>query len=93
MFRTATPHRTPCEVLREINDLCQSDSEKDKAIRQKLWECQRMIKMLGLKVELLEPQNWDCWWQPLEKYLQRIEKRIKANYKTYRSQLLKQKSL
>jgi len=43
--------RTVCEVLREINDLCQKDSKQDKVIRKKLAEAEKMAKSMALKLE------------------------------------------
>jgi len=43
--------RTVCEVLREINDLVQKDSKRDKVIRKKLAEAEKMAKRMSLKLE------------------------------------------
>ena len=56
-FRQATPTRTPCEILREINDLCQSNSERDKVIRQKLDEVMKAAKLMSNEIH----SNNDNW--------------------------------
>lgn len=56
-FRQATPTRTPCEILREINDLCQSNSERDRVIRQKLDEVMKAAKLMSNEIH----SNNDNW--------------------------------
>ena len=86
MFKTSSPLRTPCEVLREINDLCQSNSNKDKLIRKKLYEVQKMAKRITKKIEYLEKQDWNKWWEKIDNWREIGEKRITDKYRTHKDQ-------
>jgi hypothetical protein len=54
-MRTASEWMTYCEYLRLINDLCQSDSEKDKQIREYCAKAEKVTKKLGRKIAELDP--------------------------------------
>lgn len=55
-MRTASPELTVCEYLRLINDLCQSDTDKDKRIRVLCAKGEKVGKLLGREVSRLNPK-------------------------------------
>ena len=60
MWRT-NPYRSPCEVLREINDLFQDDTAKDKYVRKLLAECEVMSKDMSIHLTKYEPNYHKKW--------------------------------
>ena len=61
MWRTSA-YRTPCEVLREINDLFQGDDDFSKLIRLKLAEVESKAKEMSLFIDKYDKkfhQRWD----------------------------------
>ena len=60
MWRTST-FRTPCEVLREINDLFQGDTEKDKTVRRLLAESESKAKDMSHHLTVYEPKYFEKW--------------------------------
>ena len=81
-FRQSTPTRTPCEILREINDLCQSDSALDKLIRKKLSEVMKGAKLMSYEIEKYD-NKWNLltWKSPNINDKADWERRLKDNYK------------
>ena len=66
-MRTANRHLTPCEALRQINDLCQSDSDKDKKIRYLAAKFEKLAKKLGREVNNRPGKKIsDDWWEEIE---------------------------
>jgi len=63
-MRTASRFMTPCEALRQINDLCQGDDEKDKLIRELLSDFEILAKRLAREVNRRPgPEISDAWWE------------------------------
>jgi len=63
-MRSSNRFMTPCEALRQINDLCQSDSDKDKQIRKLLSSFEKMAKMLSREINSREGKKIrDDWWE------------------------------
>ena len=81
-MRYTNTNRTVCEVLREINDLCQGDDERDKNVRRKLFEAEHMAKRMALK--LLEyNKDWDKdWWAANPNYEKNLKRRMNKHYCT-----------
>ena len=66
-MRTASRFLTPCEALRQINDLCQSNSKKDKEIRYLLAKFEKMAKKLAREVNKRPGEKInDSWWEKIE---------------------------
>jgi len=64
ILKTASQYMTPCEVLRQINDLCQDDSDKDRQIRKLLVDFEILAKKLAKEVNRRNgPKISDKWWE------------------------------
>lgn len=61
-MRDASNSRTICEVLREINDLCQGNNSHDKLIRKKLSEAETMAKKMSYKLLEYNQEVFKDWW-------------------------------
>ena len=53
--------RSPCEVLREINDLFQGDDELDQKVRMLLAECEYMTKHMSIELSKYKPNYHKRW--------------------------------
>ena len=60
MWRTSA-YRTPCEVLREINDLFQGDTDIDRIVRKKLAEVEAKTKEMSLFIDKYDKKFHDRW--------------------------------
>jgi len=60
MWRTS-PYRSPCEVLRKINDMFQGDTEKDKHVRMLLAEAEGKAKDMSIHLSKYEPNYFMKW--------------------------------
>ena len=60
MWRTSV-YRTPCEVLREINDLFQGDEEIDRIVRKKLAEVEAKTKEMSLFIDKYDKKFHERW--------------------------------
>ena len=60
MWRTSS-RRTPCEVLREINDLFQGDGDIDRIVRKKLAEVEAKTKEMSLFIDKYDKKFHDRW--------------------------------
>ena len=82
-LRKATYRRTICEVMRKVNDLCQTDSEKDVQIRAHLREMLIMAKRMITKLVKYKRGCDADWWESIpakeQKKLNKI--RRQAGYK------------
>ena len=75
---------TPCEYIRKINDLAQSDSENDKKIREYCFNAEKGAKWLADKLYHLSPNIWQGIWKINESFAQDFVRRIKPDYKYYK---------
>jgi len=82
-MRTASTFMTPCEVARQINDLCQSDSKKDKIIRLMAARFEKMAKKLAREVNNRPGMKInDKWWDEETLNFDKLaEWRISDDYK------------
>jgi len=63
-MKTASEFMTPCEVLRQINDLCQGDTDKEKEIRALLSQFELLAKRMAQEINNREgPKIRDEWWE------------------------------
>lgn len=60
MWRTST-YRSPCEVLREINDLFQGDTDIDRIVRKKLADVEAKTKDMSIHLSKYEPDYYKKW--------------------------------
>lgn len=60
MWRTST-HRTPCEILREINDIFQGDKPLDIIVRRKLAEVEAKAKEMSLFIDKYDRRFHEMW--------------------------------
>jgi len=60
MNRTS-PYRSPCEILRKINDMFQGDTELDKRIRRLLAESESKAKDMSTHLSVYEPKYFEKW--------------------------------
>lgn len=60
MWRTSA-YRSPCEVLREINDLFQEDTEEHKLIRRLLADAESKAKDMSKHLTVYEPNYYKKW--------------------------------
>lgn len=81
-MRGSNKERTICEVLREINDLCQADIEENQIIRSKLYEAERMAKKMAKKLLEYNQEIFKDWWDNNPDVKQKLEKRLNENYIT-----------
>jgi len=54
-------YRSPCEVLRKINDLFQGDTELDKKVRNLLAESEDKSKRMSIALTKYEPNFYKVW--------------------------------
>ena len=60
-MRSANIYLSPCELIREINDLCQSDSAKDLEIRKRCYKLERMNKGMSDIIHSYKPNYSHSW--------------------------------
>lgn len=74
--------RTICEVLREINDLHQTNSERDKETRTKLIEAEKMAKRMAKKLLEYNSKYHKDFWESTNgmKYKNVLKKRLNKSY-------------
>ena len=54
-------YRSPCEVLRKINDMFQGDGEISVKTRQLLAECEEKAKQMSIHLSKYEPDFYQRW--------------------------------
>ena len=74
--------RTICEVLREINDLHQEQTNHDKVIRNKLKEAEQMAKRMDKKLLSYNKKYSKDWWEKNPDYEKDLKLRMNKNYCT-----------
>jgi acyl carrier protein len=84
-MKTASRYQTPCETLRQINDLHQSDSEDDKRARDLLAKFEGMVKTLAKELNKRPGERiGERWWGKNELDWRRLRTlRMSDLYKTY----------
>jgi hypothetical protein len=80
-MRNASQERTICEVLREINDAHQGDSEHDIRMRLRLSEAEKMAKRMSLKLIENNKEVFKDWWASNPDYEKRLRARLEKGYK------------
>lgn len=79
-MRGSSKHYTICEVLREINDLHQEDTEHDKMIRNKLSLAEKMAKRMSKKLLEYNKEVYKDWWERNPDYEEDINRRLSNTY-------------
>lgn len=54
-------YRSPCEVLRKLNDLFQGDTKLDKEVRALLAESELKSKNMSIALHKYEPNFYKTW--------------------------------
>jgi hypothetical protein len=81
---TASPMRSPCEIIRKINDKFQGDSEQEVEIRKLCAEAERGSKQLAKELNKYKKNAWLGWWAINSTYKADIDRRLNENYKAER---------
>lgn len=84
-MRTASPFRSPCEILRKINDMFQGDSRIDKKVRMLCAEAEKGSKQLAQELNHHKKEAWKGWWAINKTYNTDIINRLREDYKQYGS--------
>jgi len=79
-MRGSSKHYTICEVLREINDLHQKQTEHDKIIRNKLALAEKMAKKMSYKLKEYNKNIYSDWWEKNRDYENDLNRRLSKNY-------------
>lgn len=80
-MRKASPHMTSCEALRMINDLCQSDSEKDRQIRDLCVLGVITGKIVSLRVDKKDLEDIVASRTHVPNYMELVSMRMRPEYK------------
>ena len=75
-LRGASDELPVCEIRRMINDMCQSDSNKDKAIREKLSVAEDMCKRMSKKLLSYNKKMFKGWWATNKDYEKDLRRRL-----------------
>ena len=79
-MRTASRLRSPCEILRKINDLCQGKTAKDNEIRRLCAEGEKKTKRLARELNKHDKTVWMDWWEKNDKFEKEIDRRLSDDY-------------
>ena len=82
-LNNAAPQRGVCEVIREINDLFQGDTELDKLIRLRCAEAERMAKEMSIELCKTVKEYYKRWPENKD-YTKDMANRKKAGYKFHK---------
>jgi len=77
-MRTGWNQRSPCELLRKINDLCQEVNDKDNEIRKLAAECEKAAKFLAHQVPVGLRKDWK--WKPNPGWQEELDIRLRDDY-------------
>ena len=80
-MREANIYMSPCEVIRHINDLCQSDSEKDVQIRKLCYKVLKQAKGMSDEVHKHLPKYSHSWGETNPNWKGKFAIRIEKGYK------------
>ena len=82
-MRDSSPKLTPCELIREINDLCQGDTKKEERIRELCGAAEKMTKRIAQELHKYSKEIWkdEQWWKPNIAWKQKGKRRVKDDYK------------
>ena len=81
-MRGACKLRTICEVLREINDMHQGDTDADKQTRSRLIEAEAMAKKMDKKLLKYAKHYHRKFFKENPEYEKRLEERLNKSYLT-----------
>lgn len=80
-MRTASTVRSPCELVRKINDLVQGDSQKDLEIRKLCSELAKQTKRLAKELNNNGIRTWEQWWDDNPEFKKELPLRLNKDYK------------
>ena len=81
-MRTASPLRSPCEMVRKINDMFQGDSDIDRRVRSLCAEAERGSKQLAKELNKYKKQAWHGWWSENTTFKSDAINRLLPDYKS-----------
>lgn len=82
-MRNSSKMITTCEVLRELNDMFQEDSEFHIEVRQKLLKAQLLAIKMRNKLKEFDKKVFNNFWDEENINVdEKIQKRINPEYKT-----------
>jgi hypothetical protein len=81
-MRDASHKITICEILRDINDLHQSNEEHDKRVRRLLFTAEKMAKKMSFKLLEYNQEIFVDWWKDNQEYEKKLKQRLKKSYLT-----------
>lgn len=79
-MRSSYSARTVCEVLRDINDMHQEQTEHDKAVRVKLCEAEDMCKRMSISLLGYNKKAFSGWWKQNKDYEKKLVLRHNTKY-------------
>jgi len=79
-FKRVSHRRTICEVLRELNDNFQENSDHDKDVRKRLLEIMVMAKRMQYKLLDYNKKGNRDWWAENKNYEKALKKRMRKSY-------------
>ena len=80
-MRTASPFRSPCEIIRKINDLFQGDDRIDRKVRELCAEAEKGSKQLAQELNKYKKEAWKGWWAENKTYQKDVVNRLRDDYK------------
>lgn len=80
-MRTASTVKSPCELVRKINDLVQGDSQKDLEIRKLCSELVKQTKRLAKELNDNGVRTWETWWEENPEFKKELPLRLNKDYK------------
>jgi len=79
-MRNSSSNYTVCEVLREINDEHQGDTDHDKMIRNKLALAEIMAKKMSRKLLEYNKDVYKGWWERNPDKAADLARRLEEKY-------------
>jgi hypothetical protein len=80
-MRTAHTERTPCEVIRKINDHFQGNSTLDKEVRLLCAEAEKGTKRIAQELNKYKKNAWAGWWKENKEFKKDVDNRLRDGYK------------
>ena len=81
---TANYLRSPCEVIREINDEFQGDTKRDEKIRKLCAEAEAMTKRMSIELTKYDDKYYKTWWEKVVDFNNNLIRRKSPEYKFHK---------
>jgi len=79
-MKRSPPVRTVCEVLRDINDLHQEQTEHDKKVRVMLMDAEDMCKRMSEQLYKYNKKIFAGWWKRNPDFEKKLKNRLSERY-------------